>query len=147
MPVGPRTVARVSGRGGYPLGRRGPPPTPVEVLRLRGSRRADRNMNAPKPTPGRPRCPAWLDHEAKRKWKALIPELERIGLLTVVDGDALAAYCVAWSELKHATETLEREGRHFKTESGYLAPHPAVAQQRSAWHAVRAFAGLFGLDP
>jgi len=77
----------------------------------------------------------------------LVPELERIGLLTVIDGDALAAYCQAWCEFMIATETLAKEGRHFTTESGYLAPHPAVAQQRSAWQAIKAFAALFGLDP
>jgi phage terminase small subunit len=32
-------------------------------------------------------------------------------------------------------------------ESGAVQPHPAVAQQRSAWKAVRDFACLFGLDP
>src|SRR5262249_38927021 len=105
------------------------------------------NSNEPKPKTGRPRCPSWLDADAKRKWRALVPELERLGLLTVVDGDALAAYCQAWAEFKLATETLRPDGRTFTTDSGSLPPHPAVAQQRSAWQAVRAFAALFGLDP
>lgn len=95
----------------------------------------------------RPKCPAWLDKAAKSRWRALVPELERLGLLTIIDGDALAAYCQAWAEFEIATRTLQAEGRTFRTESGYLAPHPAVAQQRSAWNAVKTFAALFGLDP
>jgi P27 family predicted phage terminase small subunit len=129
------------------MGRRGPAPTPTERLKLAGSWRANHRTGEPKPTVGRPRCPAWLDKAAKAKWRALVPELERLGLLTVIDGDALAAYCQAWAELEIATRTLQAEGRTFGTESGYLAPHPAVAQQRSAWNAVKSFAALFGLDP
>jgi P27 family predicted phage terminase small subunit len=129
------------------MGSRGPAPTPTEVLKLRGSWRANRNQNEPRPTLGAPKCPAWLDKEAKKKWKALVPELERIGLLTVIDGDALAAYCVAWSELKQATEILAKEGRYVGLESGYVQSHPALAHQRSAMRAVIDFADLFGLDP
>jgi len=129
------------------MGTRGPAPTPTEILKMRGSRRANGRGQELRPAAGKPKCPAWLDEEAKRKWRALARELSAVGLLTVVDGDALAAYCVSWSELRTATETLQREGHTFNTDSGYLAPHPAVAQQRSAWQAVRAFAALFGLDP
>jgi P27 family predicted phage terminase small subunit len=88
-----------------------------------------------------------LDAEAKRKWTELVPELLRLRLLTIVDGDTLAAYCQAWAEFRLATVTLTKQGRTFKTSTGYLTPHPAVAQQRSAWAAIRAFASLFGLDP
>jgi hypothetical protein len=31
-------------------------------------------------------CPNWLDKEARPEWRRLGPELERIGLLTGVDG-------------------------------------------------------------
>lgn len=130
------------------MGRRGPPPKPTALRILEGNP-AKRPLNPHEPMPkrGRPRCPSFLDREAKAKWKALVPELDRLGLLTIVDGDALAAYCQAWSEFRTSTETLRREGRTFKSQSGYLTPHPAVAQQRTAWQAIKAFASLFGLDP
>lgn len=40
--------------------------------------------------------PAWLVPEAKRRWRRLAPELAWLGLLTVIDGDALATCCQAW---------------------------------------------------
>lgn len=129
------------------MGKRGPMPTPSAILKLRGSWRAKARRREPQPRAGRPACPTWLPPAARRKWRQLVPELVRLGLLTVVDGDALAAYCCAWAELQQATQTLDQEGRYVRLASGYLLSHPAVAQQRSAWQAVRAFAALFGLDP
>jgi len=48
------------------MGERGPPPTPV--LAIRGSWRANRNPDEPQPERGRPRCPRWLDPQAKEAW-------------------------------------------------------------------------------
>ncbi len=126
----------------------GPKPIPTRLKIARGNPGKRRlNTDEPQPRSGPLVCPDWLDDEAKAKWASLVPELERLGLLTVVDGDALAGHCQAWAEFKLATEVLQAEGRIFRTGTGYLAPHPAVAMQRSAWAAVRAFAALFGLDP
>jgi len=149
---------------------RGRKPTPTRLKELLGNP-GKRPLNGAEPRPDAtaPKCPDWLDGAAKRKWGALAPELARLGLLTAIDGDALAAYCQAWAEFRQATETLRREGRYVKSGGkvvekagekagddgkptyevlgAQLVPHPAVAQQRSAWAAVRAFASLFGLDP
>lgn len=122
-------------------------PAELKILRGNPGKRPVRT-GQPRPAPGKPKCPPWLSQRAKKKWRELARTLEPLGLLTVIDGDTLAAYCVAWVELQDATETLEREGRTVKAStSGYLMPHPAVAMQRSALQAVRAFAALFGLDP
>lgn len=130
------------------MGKRGPAPKPTRLKVLQGNPgRRPLNGQEPQPKATPPRCPPWLDDAAKAKWKALVPELSRLGILTIVDGDALAAYCQAWAEFKTATETLRLTGRTFETATGNLLPHPAVAQQRSAWTAIKAFAALFGLDP
>lgn len=105
------------------------------------------NDAEPQPARGVPSCAPFLDDAAKQKWEEVVPELDRLGLLTIVDGDVLAAYCQAWAEFQWATETLRQEGRVSKRGTGALAPHPAVALQRSAWKAIRDFAALFGLDP
>ena len=95
--------------------------------------------------------PAWLGKVAKAKWRALIPQLEQLGILTVVDGDVLAAYCSAWEEFeattKILTSTADGDGRFSSRGTGGLAPHPAVAMQRSAWRAIKDFAALLGLNP
>jgi P27 family predicted phage terminase small subunit len=129
------------------MGKRGPAPTPTELLKLRGSWRGNRNTSQPRPQLGRPRCPAWLDAAARSKWKRLAPELERLGLLTIIDGDILAMYCQAWAEFQQSTKTLQAEGRFVRLASGKILTHPAVAEQRSARQAVKSFAALFGLSP
>jgi P27 family predicted phage terminase small subunit len=141
---------------------RGRPPKPTKLKLLTGNPgKRPLNASEPKPAAVVPKCPAWLDAEAKQKWKQVAPQLARLGLLTVVDGDALAAYCQAWAEFRQATEVLQQEGRVVRVGGllaedddgqeawiGYqLQPHPAVAQQRSAWQAIKSFAALFGLDP
>ena len=128
------------------MGKRGPRPTPTPILKLRGSTQARYRPEEVQPSPGAPARPDWLEGEALAKWNALAPELSRLGLLTVVDGEAFAAYCSAWAELRHATETLEREG-HYIGEGGLKRSHPAVAQQRSAWTALQRLGSLFGLSP
>ena len=130
------------------MGLRGPAPRPSNLTKLLGNpgKRAI-NDQEPHPDTSPPVCPTWLDDEAKAKWAMLAPELIRLGILTSVDGDALAAYCQAYAEFKLSTETLQAEGRTKATETGYLTPHPAVAQQRSAWTTMKMYSAMFGLDP
>ena len=64
------------------MGTRGPPPTPTKILAMRGSWRAGRNPAEPRPEPGRPRCPKWLDTDAKAAWRRLVPQLDRMGVVT-----------------------------------------------------------------
>jgi P27 family predicted phage terminase small subunit len=77
----------------------------------------------------------------------VVKALEPTGILTQADQGALSGYCIAVAELRAATELLEREGRTFKTEGGYMTQHPAVAMQRSALSAIKSFSALLGLDP
>ncbi len=145
------------------MARTGRPPKPTRLKVLTGNPgHRPLNDQEPQPRVGEPRCPSWLDAEAKRTWKSLVAELKAIGLLTVVDGLALSGLCQAWSEFRLSTETLRREGRFIQVGGspqvdaegktigwvgGQRQSHPAVAQQRSAWKAVREFCSLFGLDP
>jgi P27 family predicted phage terminase small subunit len=102
----------------------------------------------PQPAPGEPPRPDWLDDYAAEKWREVLPELLRVGLLTTIDGGILAAYCTAWSELRHATETLTAEGRTRTAEkNGYSYPHPAVSQQRTALKLVKDLGAQLGLSP
>jgi len=127
---------------------RGRKPKPTRAKVIAGTLRPGRmNRDEPAPKRGRPVCPAWLPRPAKTKWKALVPELDRLGLLTVIDGDALACFCVAWAEHQWATKALAKDGHTITSERGVVKPHPAVAMQRTAWAAIRQFAALYGLDP
>lgn len=124
------------------------PPKPTRLRLLEGNRgRRPINTNEPQPAPGVPPCPRWLPAAARAEWKRVTKALPE-GLLTQADRGVLVAYCIAFGELQWAVETLAAEGRVITIEkSGYQAPHPAVAMERSAWEAVRKLAGVLGLDP
>src|SRR5262245_48457221 len=123
---------------------RGRKPTPTRLKLITGSKRAAANTAEPMPTRGVPPCPEILHPKARAVWAELVPELDRLGLLTLIDRHCLAVYCQAWAEFELATEVLEKEGRYTKRGTGGLTSHPAIQQQRTAWKAIRDFAALFG---
>lgn len=83
---------------------RGRKPVPTELRLLRGNPgHRPINQLEPKPSKGVGSRPAWLALEAKREWTRIVPELERIGVLTTVDRGAVAAYCQLWAEFVAAT--------------------------------------------
>jgi P27 family predicted phage terminase small subunit len=140
----------------------GRPRKPIEAHILEGTFRKDRHgerSSGARQVQGKPpRCPSWLDKEAKAEWKRLTRRLAAMNLPTALDHCTLACLCAAWSEFHAATKLLQAEGRVIRTggqkdektgnwQGGQLQPHPAVAMQRSAWKAVKQFSALFGLDP
>lgn len=51
-------------------------------------------------------------------------ELYRMGVLTVVDRAALAAYCIAWAVMVQATEKLETQDLVIQTTFNNLVQNP-----------------------
>ena len=79
------------------MGRRGPPPTPTPILKLRGSWRGNLNRDEPQPEAVAPEKPSWLDRYAAEAWDQLVPILERMRVLTEADGKALTLLSITWS--------------------------------------------------
>jgi len=127
------------------MGLRGPKPKPTALRALERSRKGSRAE--PKPLATAPSRPAWLCAVGRAKWDQLVPELSRLGLLTLVDGDVLATYCQTWADYLWAVAELQAKGRTFASASGYMGPHPAVAIQRDARAALARLGASFGMDP
>lgn len=133
------------------MGARGPAPKPPEVKLLEGNPgRRPINLNAPKPSPIAPSCPSWLGKEARKEWKRIAPELERLGLLTRVDMATLAGYCQSYScwiaaEALLSTSPLvvESGGERYST----VKAHPAIAIAQKERMLMLQFAGKLGLSP
>src|SRR5438128_161686 len=134
------------------MGRRGPKPTPTNVLKLRGTARASPTRNEPPPGPRVPRCPGWLDDQAKHCWRQLVPELVAMRVLAVVDRNALARYCTLWSRWKAAELFLQKHGSVYtlKGEDGSVRcvqqfPQVAIAHRLAL--ALSRMEAEFGMTP
>lgn len=126
---------------------RGRPPKPTKLKLLNGNP-GGRPLNdaEPRPGPGLPKCPSFLDSAAKAEWKETCDELAAMGLLAKSDKKVIASLCQAWATFKATTERLRKEGRYY-TVRGYEVARTAVAEQREAMKQIREFSSVLGLDP
>ncbi len=125
---------------------RKPKPTALKVLEGNPGKRP-LNKNEPQPEKKAPRCPSWLEPEAKKEWRRMAKTLENIGVLTQVDKAAFAGYCQAYARWKEAEEFLSKHGTIFKTTSGYIQQVPQVAIARNYLQIMKDFCSEFGLTP
>jgi P27 family predicted phage terminase small subunit len=110
------------------------------------------NLAEPQPARGRPRAPKHLSVTARKAWRHLAPLLERMGVLTEVDGVALELLAEAYADYLGAQATLKAFGSNIyetKNESGSVMyrTHPATAIMQDADRRIRAWCAEFGLTP
>lgn len=123
-----------------------PRPTALKIIEGNPGKRP-LNKAEPMPERGMPACPVWLDSGARREWRKVAPHLEKLGLLTLLDGAALACYCQAMSNLAAAQKVLRVKGNTVRTPSGYIQQRPEVTIVQRNMALVRAFCGEFGFTP
>ena len=136
------------------MGQRGPRPTPTAILKLRGStlvtpEREASEVHGPAGTPDRPE---WLDDQAKAAWDELAPLLEGMGVLTRIDGNALARYCRLWSRWRKMEAFIEEKGEMYplRTEDGGVKcfqQWPQVAIANKLAQQLTRLEQEFGLTP
>ncbi len=136
------------------MGKRGPKQTPTKILKLRGStlvtkERESAEVCGPE---GVPECPDWLDDEAKAAWHDVAPMLESMGVLTRVDGHALARYCRLWSRWRKAEAFIAEKGDMYplRDENGsvkYFHQWPQVAIANKLAQQLTKLEAEFGMTP
>jgi phage terminase small subunit len=85
---------------------RGRKPTPTHLKLVRGNPgRRPLNPSEPKPKLGCEK-PKFLKGRAARVWDEYAPTLERLGLLTSVDGPMLAAWCLLVAKMERDFESM-----------------------------------------
>lgn len=130
------------------MGKRGPAPKPTELQRLAGNPgHRPLPRGEPHPERGAPSRPDWLLPEAKREWARVVPELDRLGLLTKIDRAALAAYCQCYGRLVQVEKILRSKGLTFKTPNGYIQQRPEVSIAHKERALLRTYCHEFGLSP
>ena len=141
------------------MGQRGPKPLPDNVHRLHGNpskKPLSALLDGVHPEVEIPKCPPHLQAEAKKEWKRVSIELEKLGLITRIDRAALAAYCAAWAELVFCEKKIEainaadedgEKGLATKTPSGYVQMSVWVQIRNRAYDRMMKFAAEFGMSP
>lgn len=134
------------------MARMGRPPKPTNLKILEGNPgKRPLPKNEPKPKPLAPKRPAWLTGEGKKMWERLSPELERLGLLTVIDGEAFTAACQCWKTYVDCQRFLKKNGlTHTYTNTQGAeneVERPEVRIGQKALDQFRSFCSEFGLTP
>ena len=93
-----------------------------------------RKLNDAEPTFSNdvPRCPPWMDAEAKREWNRISSELSKAGLLGSAYAGPLAVYVQAFSDFRAASLLIKKHGLTTETDKGNVIQHPAVSIRNKA---------------
>lgn len=146
----------------------GPPPKPTALKRLAGNP-GKRALSKAEPQPERviPAMPRGLPKRAKRFWKDHADKLERLGILTAVDGPAFTMMALHYAVALEALEIIRQgapqaadeqvAGESGATdgqgglltvdENGVARKHPLLQVWRENSTAFRHYAAQFGLTP
>lgn len=122
-------------------------PHRLKVLKGGNAAAHEPPRNPPRPLPKAPSCPRWLSKEARAEWRRIVPELERIGLISELDREALAGYCDAVYRRRRAIDLLDRGGLLVPGYREALRKSPAWQIYRDAGEIVRMWARELGLTP
>lgn len=129
----------------------GRPKTPTSLKVLNGNPgKRPLNKNEPKPKPKIPACPNWLNEDAKKAWKQLAPELKKLGLLTIIDGQAFALACQSYGIYVECEKKLMEHGRVMviaRENGDYEQQRPEVSIGNNALKNFKSFCSEFGLTP
>ena len=129
----------------------GPPPKPTRLRVLEGNpSKRPLHTNEPMPRQGAPDKPDDLSPVASEEWDRIVPELDRLGILSPLDRTMLVVYCEAVAihdaamALVDETGILSRRGDRMK---GAPVKNPALQIARDFAHTARQSGAAFGLTP
>jgi P27 family predicted phage terminase small subunit len=107
---------------------RKPTPTTLRILRGNPGKRP-LPRDEPKLKPELPEPPEILQSVALAEWHRMAPLLHGAGLLTAIDGSALAAYCQSYATWVEAHEKIRERGTVVVSSKGQpmLSPYLKVA--------------------
>lgn len=125
-------------------GGRAPKPTPLKLLA--GTQKSRINTDEPKPDADVPECPS-KQRDVRAIWDYTIAQLQVMGIVTMVDRDALHAYCEAVVAFREACDIIQREGPIIEGSHGGLVRHPACAMKKENAMLMKSYAQQFGLTP
>jgi P27 family predicted phage terminase small subunit len=94
-----------------------------------------------------PKAPQHLSDEEKEKWKLTVRELHPLGLVTTIDKDALAMYCVIYVRWIKAEKMVRDKGEIIKTAAGNIIQNPYLSIANRALEQLNKLGAEFGMTP
>lgn len=123
------------------MAERGPLPSPH--ARRRNKRTvSDRHVEV-----SRPSMPRTLTGEAAAEWKRIVPELEKMGLLTSLDRAVLIRYCRVWADWVDVDANLQKTGPLIKGRRDGLVRNPLWLLRSDAESTLSDLMKQLGLTP
>lgn len=136
-------------------------PKPLAIHKLNGNPRhmskAELNGdNNPQPALTAPEMPKGLPRAARREFRRMVPLLQAIGVISEVDGLALAEYCRAHALIEMAQKEIDKNGMTFITYfedkdgnaiAGDIKANPACSILSTQQKVMKSFLIEFGLTP
>ena len=118
------------------------PYKPTKLKVIEGNRsRLPLPENEPQPRPKSPKILSDIDTNGKKVWKRLAPKLEKLGLLTEVDGDMFGGLC----NIRARLEWISKELKNKKLDE--LKRPFLMKEERLYLGLFRMYAREFGLSP
>ena len=125
-------------------------PTTLKVIQGNPGKRA-LPANEPQPEKGARPSPKYLKKKARDWYAEVAAELDKVGVLTVLDSNALELLIEAYAEYRQHCATLDAEGYTYRTTSTsgetVIKAHPASVMKSDAWKRIRAMLTEFGMTP
>ena len=128
---------------------RGRKPKPTALKRLEGNpASAATTMPSRSPPEDLPDCPRpSLAIARARNGHRIAGPLHEMGVLTMVDRAALAAYCQAWGRWVEAEEKLKTTPTMLKTPSGYVQQNPWLSVANKQLELMGRYMAELGITP
>jgi P27 family predicted phage terminase small subunit len=130
-----------------------PHPHPTALKKIKGtlSKRAA-TKNEPQPSQQLPPIPPWLKPVAQDAWNALVPELQRLGIITLLDVNAFARYCCLLADWKECIDYIAANGPDLivKDEQGLVVgvvPTPYPRRRLEYERELHKYEDRYGLTP
>jgi P27 family predicted phage terminase small subunit len=130
----------------------GPPKKPTSLKILEGNRgHRPLDLEAePQPLKGLPE-PEGLPADARRIWDEIVPELDRLNLLTMVDGVSLESACRGAANARAADAEVEKCMDKIRAgeanQETYYRLSMLNSVSKKGWQQWKTFATEFGLTP
>ena len=134
---------------------RGRKPKPTHLKLIEGNPGKRKVSVGIEPAPEMHLPPTFLPQEGQDEWRRVSQELYNLGLLTVVDRTALAAYCHSYAIWKQATDAINQmasrdlltRGLMIKTTNGNAIQNPLIGTANKAAADMVRYAAEFGMTP